>query len=225
MSRTWIFLDLDGPVLDVSRRYHRVHQDLVERLGGWPFPLTAYWEAKRNQVPETEILERSGLSSEAAREAATAGSRTSRAWATSRSDIPWPWTKAALTDLARIAPLALVTLRNNPELLNWQLEVFGLSRHFTRVISGPGDGTPEAKTALLRESGISWGPDSVLHRRYRGGRGERPCPGPPHDRPRLRHPHPRPAGALVARRAARGPEPGSRLARAARAARLMSLPA
>jgi phosphoglycolate phosphatase len=162
MSRTWIFLDLDGPVLDVSRRYHRLHQDLVERLGGWPFPLTAYWEAKRNQVPETEILERSGLSSEAAREAAIRRLSDIEGLGYIALDIPWPWTKAALTDLARIAPLALVTLRNNPELLNWQLEVFGLSRHFTRVISGPGDGTPEAKAALLRESGISWGPESVL---------------------------------------------------------------
>jgi phosphoglycolate phosphatase len=162
MSRTWIFLDLDGPVLDVSRRYHRVHQDLVERLGGWPFPLTAYWEAKRNRVPETEILERAGLSSEAAQEAAVSRLSDIEGLGYIALDIPWPWTKAALTDLARIAPLALVTLRNNPELLNWQLEVFGLSRHFTRVISGPGDGTPEAKAALLREAGISWGPESVF---------------------------------------------------------------
>jgi phosphoglycolate phosphatase len=162
MSRTWIFLDLDGPVLDVSRRYHRVHQDLVERLGGWPFPLTAYWEAKRNLIPETEILERAGLSSEAAQEAAVRRLSDIEGLGYIALDIPWPWTKAALTDLARIAPLALVTLRNNPELLNWQLEVFGLSRHFTRVLSGPGDGTPEAKAALLREAGISWGPESVF---------------------------------------------------------------
>lgn len=162
MSRPWIFVDLDGPVLDVSRRYYRVYQDVVERFGGWPFPLAAYWEAKRNLIPETEILERAGLSSQDAREAAARRLADIEAPGYIALDVPWTWTQAALTALARTAPLALVTLRNNPELLHWQLETFGLSRHFTRVVSGRGDGTLETKAALLREAGISWGPGSVL---------------------------------------------------------------
>ena len=66
MARPWIFLDLDGPVLDVSGRYHRIHRETVEALGGRPLPSPEYWEAKRNRVPESEILARTGLSPAAA---------------------------------------------------------------------------------------------------------------------------------------------------------------
>jgi phosphoglycolate phosphatase len=162
MSGPWIFLDLDGPVLNVSRRYYRVHQDLVERFGGWPFPQTAYWEAKRNLVPEGEILARTGLSPEAAREVAALRLEEIEGARYIGLDVPWPWTKDAVAELAGIAPLALVTLRKRLDLVNWQLELFGLSRHFTRVIAGRGDGTPEAKVPLVREAGISWGPGSVF---------------------------------------------------------------
>ncbi len=162
MSGPWIFLDLDGPVLNVSRRYYRVHQDLVERFGGWPFPQTVYWEAKRNLVAESEILARTGLSPEDAREAAGLRLEEIEEVRYVGLDVPWPWAKATLAELAAIAPLALVTLRKRLDLVNWQLAVFGLAPHFTRVIAGRGDGTPEAKVALVREAGISWGPGSVF---------------------------------------------------------------
>lgn len=162
MSRPWIFLDLDGPVLDVSRRYHQVHQDVVERFGGWPLPRMAYWEAKRNLVAEAEILARTGLPPEVAAQAEAERLRWIEAAKYLELDEPWPWMGEVLEELDGLGQLALVTLRQHPDRLERQLIRTGLSLYFDHVIAGRGDGTPAAKAPLLRGSGISWGPGSVL---------------------------------------------------------------
>jgi phosphoglycolate phosphatase len=158
----WLFLDLDGPVLDVSQRYHRVHHDVVEELGGWPLPRNVYWEAKRDRVPEMEILTRTGLSPEAA--ARAAAERLCRIEEPQYLvlDRPWPWVAEALDELEGMGRLALVTLRKHLDRLDKQVRALGLPLFFEHVIAGRGDGTPKAKAALLRESGISWAPGSVL---------------------------------------------------------------
>ncbi len=158
MSRRWIFLDLDGPVLDVSWRYHHVHRDLVLRHGGRPLDREEYWEAKRNRVPEAEILTRAGVSPEADSERL----RDLEAPESLALDRPWPWTVAVLEDLAGWGPLALVTLRNHRDRLADQLAALDLVLPFKRIVAGRGDGTREAKVGLLRDSGIAWGPGSVL---------------------------------------------------------------
>lgn len=162
MSERWIFLDLDGPVLDVSARYHRVHRNVVQRHGGWPFPRAVYWEAKRNLVPETEILIRCGLSPEAAREADAQRRLEIERPDHLELDEPWPWMADVLDELWDLGRLGLVTLRQHRDRLDRQLDALGLHLFFREVVAGPGDGTPEAKAALLRRSGISWGPGSVL---------------------------------------------------------------
>jgi phosphoglycolate phosphatase len=162
MSKRWIFLDLDGTLLDVSLRYHRLHQDLVERFGGWPFPLSTYWEAKRNRVPEREILMRAGLSAAATQEALAERQASLESPQYLALDSTWPWLADVLDELESWGTLALVTLRNHPDRLERQVWELGLSLYIERVIAGRGDGTPEAKAALLRSSGICWSLDSVL---------------------------------------------------------------
>lgn len=162
MNERWIFLDLDGPVLDVSARYHRVHQDVVERHGGWPFPRIAYWEAKRNRVPETEILIRCGLSPQAAREAEAQRRQEIERAEYLKLDEPWPWMADALDELWDLGRLGLVTLRHHRDRLDRQVQDLALHLFFRQVVAGQGDGTPEAKAALLRQSGISWAPGSIL---------------------------------------------------------------
>jgi phosphoglycolate phosphatase len=162
MSERWLFIDLDGPLLDVSHRYHRVHHDVVEELGGWPFPRTVYWESKRNRVPETEILARTGLPPEAAAQAVAERLRRIEEPRYLTLDRPWPWVAEALDELEGMGRLALVTLRNHPKRLDEQLRDLGLPLFFEHVIAGRGDGTPAAKAALIRQSGFSWGPGSAL---------------------------------------------------------------
>jgi phosphoglycolate phosphatase-like HAD superfamily hydrolase len=162
MSERWIFLDLDGTLLDVSERYYRAHRDVVLRHGGWPFPRDVYWTAKRNLVPENQILIRCGLSAEAAWQAEGRRRQDLERPAYLKLDQLWPWMGDALTGLEERGKLAIVTLRNHRDRLEEQIQRIGLGLFCDPVISGRGDGTPEAKAALIRQSGISWAPGSVL---------------------------------------------------------------
>ena len=159
----YLFLDLDGPLLDVSERHHRLHVDLVRGRGGTPLARDAYWEAKRARIPEPEILARTGLSPGAAVAVATSRLRLIETRRYLRLDVPWPWTVPTLETLARLGlPLVLVTVRSSPFLLGWQLAALGLRRFFERVLVGAGDKTPEAKAALVRQEGLGSREGSVL---------------------------------------------------------------
>jgi phosphoglycolate phosphatase len=157
-----IFLDLDGPLLDVAPRYHRLHRDLVLHCGGTPLEAAKYWQLKREQVPEEDISILAGISPSAATGVATARLRRIERQRYLRFDRLWPWTSQMLEALAQLAPLFLVSARHHPERLHRQLEELGLAWHFAAVVAGPGDGTLEAKARLLREAGLSWAPGSAL---------------------------------------------------------------
>jgi phosphoglycolate phosphatase len=162
MTERWIFLDLDGTLLDVSRRYQHLHRDLVLRHGGRPLSREDYWALKRSRTPEAEILARAGVPSEAGAEIAAARERHLEERRYLRLDRPWPWTAAVLAGLAPYGRLALITLRSHSDRLLWQLDTLGLRAPFARVVSGRGDGTPQAKAGLVRAAGIDPAPGSLL---------------------------------------------------------------
>jgi phosphoglycolate phosphatase-like HAD superfamily hydrolase len=47
-----------------------------------------------------------------------------------------------------------VSLRRHADRLTWQLERLALAGRFARVVSGAGDGDPEAKVRLLAAAGM-----------------------------------------------------------------------
>lgn len=55
----YIFLDLDGPVLDGRYRHYACYMDILELHGGKPLALDIYWALKRNKVTRDVILEKS----------------------------------------------------------------------------------------------------------------------------------------------------------------------
>jgi phosphoglycolate phosphatase-like HAD superfamily hydrolase len=58
-----LFFDLDGPLLDVSHRYFRVHSDIVRELGGSPGEENEFWKSKRARRSVKEILAAPGKTS------------------------------------------------------------------------------------------------------------------------------------------------------------------
>ncbi len=162
MTPPRIFLDLDGTVVDVLPRYHRLHEDVVRRSGGDPLGEAEYWQAKREGVPELELLARAGLVPGATARAATLRLRRIESRRYLSLDRIWPWTTSTLGALSRLAPLVLITLRQHPERLAWQLGHLGLKGFFERVVTGRGDGTVGAKAQLLREAGLDGSEGSVL---------------------------------------------------------------
>lgn len=162
MTPSRIFLDLDGTLLDILPRYHRLHSDFVLRRGGRPLDAAAYWRLKRECMPEAAILEQTGLEPEAIREVLGERARWIESRAYLRYDRTWPWTAATLATLSRLAPLVLVTVRRHRDRLLWQLGELGLRECFHRIVSGSGDGTTEAKASLLRGSRLPIQPGAVL---------------------------------------------------------------
>ena len=59
MQYDYIFLDLDGPILEGKSRHYKCYIDIISRLGGIPLDLNIYWDMKRSKITRDIILEKS----------------------------------------------------------------------------------------------------------------------------------------------------------------------
>jgi len=150
-----LFFDLDGPILDVSRRYFRVHSRIVQELGGAPGDEIAFWEAKRARRSVRDVLTAEGSTR-------VDVVRYQKLWLERieseeylESDRLQPDALVHLQSLLGEGKLDLVTLRQRPELVRGQLERFGLSHLFEHVlIADPVRPAGwQAKSDLMRSAG------------------------------------------------------------------------
>ena len=128
------FWDLDGPILDVSERYWRVHRDTLSELGFGCLDKERYWMLKRRKEPEARIAEACGAGSVFA---AYQEHRLSRI--ESRPYLAFDSVQegalSALELLGRTGEQILVTLRHDAANLDWQLRSLDLFRFFSAVLS------------------------------------------------------------------------------------------
>ncbi len=160
---TTALLDLDGPILDVSPRHHRVYADGVRRLGGEPLDLGTFWAAKRGKISDHEILSRSGLP--AAAEAYQVIKRETIEAADYLSlDRLQPGARDILHRLAERHSLVLVTLRHSRRGLLHQLAVLEIASLFTHILSARAGAVPgwQVKRDLVLEAGVALGPGAFI---------------------------------------------------------------
>ena len=130
-----VFVDFDGPLVDISERYYRVYRFCLETVveaGQVVTPLSKseFWCLKRDRIPEEQIALRSGL-----REDQTVSFvRLRRQYAHSQPYFQYdriqPDAIAALTQLLESGvELAVMTMRRVREL-EPALERFGLAEFF-----------------------------------------------------------------------------------------------
>jgi len=127
-----IYFDLDGPILDVSERYFRVHRAIV---GSGVLGRAEFWNLKRQRAPLDQIL---------AKDKASIDTQTYRtAWLSLieeqeylKHDRVVAGARAVLALLGLSHRLVLVTLRRNRENLLWQLKDLDLASSFARILSG-----------------------------------------------------------------------------------------
>jgi phosphoglycolate phosphatase len=150
-GRIVLFFDLDGPLLDVSPRYVRLHQDLLAEAGVTGMEARRYWQHKRACCPEEAILHELGV----AVPVQDYLRRRLELIETSEylvHDRLWPWAHAVLAHFAPTHPLVLVTARACRPLLLEQLERLGLRSCFHEVLSTPaGRRVDEQKADLIRD--------------------------------------------------------------------------
>lgn len=57
----YIFLDLDGPVLEGKRRHYQCYKDIIDAYGGDALDIDTYWDMKRSRVSRDLILRQSNF--------------------------------------------------------------------------------------------------------------------------------------------------------------------
>ena len=55
----YIFVDLDGPILDGKLRHYNCYVDIIKKYGGAPLDIETYWRDKRNKVKRDILLQES----------------------------------------------------------------------------------------------------------------------------------------------------------------------
>ncbi len=136
MKYDYIFLDLDGPLLDGRERHYKCYLDILKKYGGNPISLEQFWDMKRNRVNRQELL---GLS-------CFGGSYDDymREWFDRieqkeylQYDVLW---SDAICSIERLKQhtdkIVLITMRRNKNGLKWQLAKFKINDLFDEVICG-----------------------------------------------------------------------------------------
>ncbi|MCG5053013.1 MAG: HAD hydrolase-like protein [Myxococcales bacterium] len=140
MQRLNAFIDLDGPLLDVSRRHHLVYASIVEALGGTPVSIEAYWAAKRSRQGDATLLALSGipaaLEEYEARKLALIESPTYL-----EHDRLQPEIHSTLSWLCGDYNLYLVTLRRSSRSVKKQLLELSIDGYFRSVLVGQDNST------------------------------------------------------------------------------------
>ena len=57
----YIFLDLDGPILEGKNRHYECYKEIIETHGGDLLDLDTYWNLKRDKVTRDIILLKSNF--------------------------------------------------------------------------------------------------------------------------------------------------------------------
>lgn len=123
--RGLVIVDLDGPLVDVSRRYFAAHRRAVEAVGTTSIPQTAeeLWAAKRLRRPPAQLL---GDPSRA-----VAYAEAYRAIVEEDAllllDTPRKGATEALTRLVAAREALILTLRSNVTAARQQVERFGIA--------------------------------------------------------------------------------------------------
>lgn len=133
-----IFIDLDGPILDVTRRYYLIYSDLLCKENYLPFDQESYWSLKRLSVNESAIVQRNMPLSGVAHYM----QQRERLLEDPAYLVYDRFQRGALETLSAWAAehqLYLVTLRRNRAALRSQLELLGLSNLFEGVFCAQTD--------------------------------------------------------------------------------------
>jgi phosphoglycolate phosphatase-like HAD superfamily hydrolase len=134
--RPLLFFDLDGPLLDVRRRYHGVYASIAAELCVRAFELEEYWAAKRRREPLRDFFP--GVQDPARLREIYMDRWLARIEAPEwlSQDRLVHGAPECLAALERSHELYLVTLRRDPLALAWQLDAIGLRSYFQDVLSG-----------------------------------------------------------------------------------------
>lgn len=146
-----IFFDLDGPILDVSKRYYKVFLDIVG--GKTKLSKKTFWELKKNKASWQKIFKKAGLK--------IRKDDFLKFWLRCIEgknyltlDRIHPNVKRKLSSLSKKDSLYLISLRQSKKNLFWQVKKLGINKYFKKIIHCPyTSGKPwQEKAKLIRNN-------------------------------------------------------------------------
>jgi phosphoglycolate phosphatase len=158
VSESAVFLDLDGVVLDVSLRYHAVHEEISRQLGGASRDLDDYWTLKRENASVEELT---GLSSDGAREYKRRWSQLIEAPAFLELDRYLPQARTAVILLAASYSVVAVALRRKSDALREQLRALSFPK-VAQICAAPPKGDAALSKARLIQGSPFFSKNAVL---------------------------------------------------------------
>jgi len=126
-----IFLDLDGTILDVSKRYYNVHNDLMKSLKLTPMKRNEYLQSKRNKIPERDLV--GSKDPRTIERYLTRRSRLIESRRYLRLDEPFSGVLKTLAKIGDENHLILVTLRKSRRNLKEQLKKLEIASFFDQI--------------------------------------------------------------------------------------------
>ena len=144
-----VFLDLDGVILDVSKRYYALHCDIVGQIGGDELDFERYWELKREQASVESIT---GLSREQGKEYRQRWNQLIEAPAYLEHDRYLPQARTALALLGSRYDVVIVTLRRKGAALRKQLKDIELPKVAQVLSAAPRGDSALTKAGLIQGS-------------------------------------------------------------------------
>jgi phosphoglycolate phosphatase-like HAD superfamily hydrolase len=130
-----IFFDLDGTLIDVSRRHHKVYSEITESLGGKPLQKEAYWHLKRSKTTWPEILKASQLSPDLTDNFLSIFISKIEQPEYLQLDTLFPDAIATLENTSTLYQCYLVSLRRNESNLIREVDNLGISKYFKKILS------------------------------------------------------------------------------------------
>lgn len=131
-----IFFDLDGTLIDVAPRHYRVYAEIAKSFGGVPLPQAEYWQLKRSKTKWPAILEKSNLNAGAENDFLAQFIQKIEQIDYLKIDKLFPDAEKVLAETSKHHECFLVSLRRNQENLLKQIEWLGLTKYFTKILTG-----------------------------------------------------------------------------------------
>lgn len=147
-KRFSIYIDLDGPILDVSQRYYVVHSLIMKKLKIKDnSSKDKYWRLKRAR--HNLIIYNKSLSQELKREYRALWLRFIEQKKYLSYDKIRLYAKKTLNKLSKNNALNLITVRQNKRNLLWELKRFDLLKYFAKILISSSIKAINAKAKLI----------------------------------------------------------------------------
>jgi phosphoglycolate phosphatase len=147
-----IFCDLDGTLIDVSKRHYRVYCEMTSEFGGTPLPKDTYWDLKRRKTKWNELLPLSDLDAEVESKFLEGFIKKIEDPQYLMLDELFPSSIVAVNELSKLGDCYLVSLRRNRENLLDELTRLELAPHFREVLTGHSENDGyDVKIALIKD--------------------------------------------------------------------------